>query len=245
MKRFIYIFICISLFGCTSQKNTSIWLIGDSTMAWKKPSRAPESGWGEGLKLFTNEQATIHNHAASGRSSLSFINEGRWQVVCDSLKRGDYVIIQFGHNDEKPDTARHTEPYGSFKANLDRFIKESKAKGGTPIICSSIVRRQFNEDGSLKDTHGDYIVASKRVAEESMVPYVDMETLTRKLVTEMGPEKSKEIYNYTSRKQDSTHLNNKGAIEIARLFVDEINKQQLDLSSYFRENNLVNNSISE
>ena len=220
------------LFVACKQQPINIWLAGDSTLAWKKPSRSPESGWGEGLKLYVNENTMVHNHAASGRSSKSFIDEGRWQNMVDSLKKGDYVIIQFGHNDEKTKEKLHTTPYGTFKENLKKFIEESKQKGANPIVCSSIVRRQFNPDGTLKDTHGDYIAAAEEIAKETKILYVDMESLTHELVTEMGPDKSKEIYNYTSRKQDSTHLNVKGAARVAELFVKEIKAQHLPLSAY-------------
>lgn len=219
---------------CNNPKPADIWMVGDSTMAWKKPSRNPESGWGEGMKLFVNEYGTIHNHAASGRSTLSFITEGRWKNVCDSLKSGDFVIIQFGHNDEKTNPKLYTIPYGTFSENLKMFIDQSRDKGAIPVVCSSIVRRQFDKDGQLIDTHGDYIAAACTVAKATNTPYIDMENLTRTLVTNMGPEKSKEIYNFTSRKQDSTHVNHKGAEVIARLFVDEVKKQKLPLDRYFK-----------
>ncbi|MFV0378501.1 MAG: rhamnogalacturonan acetylesterase [Mangrovibacterium sp.] len=233
MKSVLIVILSLLALGSSPRPKVSIWLIGDSTMAWKKPERAPESGWGEGLKQFVNGNATIRNHAASGRSSLNFINEGLWTDVCDSLQAGDYVIIQFGHNDEKSDTLRHTEPFDSYKDNLGKFIRESKKKGAIPVVCSSIVRRQFNPDGSLKDTHGDYIKATKQAAEETGTLYIDMEALTRELVTKMGPESSKQIYNYTTKKQDSTHLNFNGARAIAELFVDEIKAKQPCLFQYF------------
>ncbi len=234
MRFVLIVLLSFATFGFSPESQVAVWLIGDSTMAWKKPERAPESGWGEGLKQFSNGQALIHNHGASGRSSLSYINEGLWSNVYDSLKRGDYVIIQFGHNDEKTDSLRHTEPFGSFRNNLERFVRESREKGATPVICSSIVRRQFNPDGSLADTHGDYIKAARQVAEETQTLYVDMEALSRRLVTDMGPEYSKQIFNYTSRKQDSTHLNVSGAKAIAELFVREIHARQIDLAPLFK-----------
>ena len=201
-------------------------------MAAKSERRFPESGWGEGLKSFVRESAKIHNHAASGRSTLSFINEGRWQVVLDSLKKGDFLIIQFGHNDEKPDSTLHTKPYGSFKDNLKKFVEEARSKGARPIICSSVVRRHFTDDGELEDTHGDYIPATKEAASETNTPYVDMEALTADLVKRMGTEYSKAIYNFTKRKQDSTHPNQRGAKVNAYLFAKEVTAQKLPIARY-------------
>ncbi|PTN05918.1 rhamnogalacturonan acetylesterase [Mangrovibacterium marinum] len=231
---FSFLMFILLLVSCREQRATHIWLVGDSTMAWKKPSRAPESGWGEGLKLYVTGRATVHNHAASGRSTKSFLDEGRWQVVQDSLETGDFVIIQFGHNDEKADERLHTVAFGTFKENLKTMINETRLKGATPIVCSSIVRRQFRLDGSLKDTHGDYIVAAREIATETQTPYIDLESLSRELVTKMGPLASQEIYNYTTRKQDSTHLNVNGAKVIAGLFVAQVKSDQLPLAKYFK-----------
>lgn len=226
--------LSIILLSCKEPEQINIWMIGDSTMAWKKPSRAPESGWGEGLKQFVKENATVHNHAASGRSTRSFITEGRWDRVKDSINRGDFVIIQFGHNDQKSDSARHTEPFTSFKNYLKKFIEETRQRGGIPIVCSSIVRRQFDLMGQLIDTHGNYIPATKQAAQETQTPYIDMERLTSQWVTRLGIEESKTIYNYTDRKQDSTHLNHHGAEVFARLFVGEVKERHLPIMEYLK-----------
>ncbi|MEQ9376919.1 MAG: rhamnogalacturonan acetylesterase [Imperialibacter sp.] len=209
-------------------------LIGDSTMAPKSVKAYPELGWGEGLADFVTKKTKVHNHAVNGRSSLSFINEGRWQSVFDSLQKGDYVIIQFGHNDEKTDTARHTEPFGSYQDNIRKFIEEARKKGAIPIVCSSIVRRHFDAEGNLKDTHGDYIVAAEQIARETKTPYVNMEALTRQLVSGLGPEKSKDIFLFTDTKQDSTHLNVTGADIVAGLFVENAKGQGLSIARQFR-----------
>ncbi|MGY5356159.1 rhamnogalacturonan acetylesterase [Wenyingzhuangia sp. IMCC45467] len=237
MKLFLSaLLVVLCLTSCHVNKNVGIWMVGDSTMAKKKASRAPESGWGEGLKEYTNQKAKVHNHAASGRSSLSFITENRWKNVKDSLQKGDYVILQFGHNDEKAKEKLHTEPFGSFQQNMKMFIIEAREKGAIPIICSSIVRRHFDEHKQLIDTHGDYIIAAKEIVLETNTAYVDMESLTHDLVLSMGPEKSKEIYNFSGKKQDSTHLNFNGASVVAALFVKEVKKQHLPLAKFFRVN---------
>lgn len=226
-------FLTVVFMAFKNENPTSIWMIGDSTMAAKKAERYPESGWGVALADFVIDNAKVHNHAASGRSTLSFITEGRWKKVCDSLQKGDYVIIQFGHNDEKTDSKLHTEPFGSFKTNIKQFIDETKAKGATPIVCSSIVRRHFDASGNLIDTHGDYIKAAKEIAKETKTDYIDMELLTRKMVSDMGPDKSKEIYNFIGKRKDSTHLNVKGANAVAELFVKEVKREKLSLAVLF------------
>ncbi len=237
MKRIKILFF--SCFSCIffSQKGpdkVNIWMIGDSTMAPKSAQAYPESGWGEGLKEYVTNKAEVHNHAVNGRSSLSFINEGRWKSVYDSLQKGDYVIIQFEHNDEKADSTRHTDPFGSYQANIQKFIEEARSKGAIPIVCSSIVRRHFDASGALKDTHGDHIIGAKEIAEETNTPYVNMEALTRQLVSGLGPEKSKAIYLFTETKQDSTHLNVEGANRVAGLFVQQVKDNRLAIAAIFK-----------
>lgn len=227
--------VVIALLSFREARPISIWMIGDSTMAAKKAERYPESGWGVALADYDTDKAKVHNHAASGRSTLSFIAEGRWKKACDSLQKGDYVIIQFGHNDEKPDEKLHTEAFGTFKTNIKKFIDETRGKGAIPVVCSSIVRRHFDKSGNLIDTHGDYIKAAKEVALETKTVYIDMEALTRKVVFEMGPVKSKEIYNFIGKRQDSTHLNVKGAKLVAELFVKEVKRKKMPLAAYFKD----------
>lgn len=123
---------------------TTIFMIGDSTMA-NKPLKDgnPERGWGQMLPGFLSEEIIVDNHAKNGRSSKSFIDEGLWQKVIDKVQPGDYVFIQFGHNDEKPKPDRHTDPGTTFDDNLRKFVNETRAKGGRPVLFNSIVRRNF------------------------------------------------------------------------------------------------------
>ena len=245
-KSIVFIFIGLFALAFLSFKNggkVNIWMIGDSTMANKKPEAAPETGWGMVMNEFVSKDAVVHNHALNGRSSKSFLNEGRWKEVYDSIQPGDYVIIQFGHNDEKPNPKLHTDPATTYKELIKKYIDETRAKAANPIVCSSIVRRHFDENGNLKQTHGDYIKAAQEIARETNTPYVDMEALTRKFVAELGPEKSKSIYlfckpgEYPNRKngvQDSTHLNTFGAGLVAGLFVKDVKKQKLSLGGFLR-----------
>lgn len=235
--------IMILILSFKGPEKVNIWIIGDSTAANKKAEVAPETGWGMVLQDFFNEGVKVHNHAVNGRSSKSFLSEGRWKSVCDSLQKNDYVIIQFGHNDEKPDSVRHTDPFTTYKKTLKLYIDEARSKEAIPIVCSPIVRRHFDSAGNLKDTHGDYIKAAREIAGETQTLFIDMEAKTRKLVAESGPEKSKSLFlfckpgEYINRPngvQDSTHLNSYGAHLVAGLFVDGVKELKLPLISFLK-----------
>ena len=211
-------FIALFVFSAfTTDRTVTIFMIGDSTMANKSLNGGNrERGWGHVLGGFFSEEVHVDNHAVNGRSSKSFIDEGRWAVVLDKIKPGDYVFIQFGHNDEKADSARHTEPGTTFDDNLRRFVKETREKGGIPVLFNSIVRRSFGhnehavaeddmrkdmskdmmaEEGNvLVDTHGKYLDSPRRVAEELEVPFVDMNKITHDLVEGLGAEASKKLF---------------------------------------------------
>ncbi|NDP26876.1 MAG: rhamnogalacturonan acetylesterase [Flavobacterium sp.] len=244
MKWISILLLLISL-NCFAQKPT-IYGIGDSTMANKiKPEENPERGWGQMLPLFFNDNITIDNRAVNGRSTKSFIAEKRWDDIYKILKKGDYVFIQFGHNDAKEkDSLRYTNPHTAYRHNLIRFVTETRAKGATPIIFSSIARRNFNESGVLISTHGDYTLEARLVAQEYNVPFIDMEYYSELLEQSYGPEKSKQLHlyfkageipYYKEDKADDTHLGVKGATAIAKIAVEELKKTNLDIVKYIRK----------
>lgn len=191
------------------------------------PEENPERGWCQLFPLFLNENATLKNYAVNGRSSRSFILEKRWDTVYNQLKKGDYVFIQFGHNDQKIKAPkRYTNPYTAYRNNLIKFVTETRKKGANPILFSSIVRRNFNAFGTLVDTHGAYPEVVRLVAKEYKVPFVDLQYLTEKLEESYGVENSKklhlhylenEIPYYPKGKKDNTHLSVLGATEVAKL----------------------------
>lgn len=212
----------------------TIYSIGDSTMSNRKAG-TNEAGWGQMLPEHLTDAIRVDNHAQAGRSTKSFISEGRWQAVLNLLQPGDYVFIQFGHNDEKEDEARHTEPMTTFKDNLRRFITEAQDKGATPVLFNAMVRRKFGPDGKLQNTHGDYIRAPFEVAEEMAIPYVDAEQLSRQLVEQLGPEDSKQLFMwYPPKKKDDTHLNRKGALQMSKLFLDAAAEVVPELKAYIK-----------
>lgn len=217
------------------ENRITVFTIGDSTMANKKAEVAPETGWCQVFNRFVDETVEIKNRAMNGRSSKSFIGEGRWKAILDSLKAGDYVFIQFGHNDQKiKDSTKYTEPFTTYRKNLERYVRETREKGAIPILFTSIVRRKF-ENGSLVDTHSNYPVAMRQLAIEMNVPLIDLQLLTAGAVTALGDEVSKSIYLWTSPtdkypegRKDDTHLNTDGAILVARLAAQQL--LQLDNS---------------
>ncbi len=212
----------------------TIFSIGDSTMA-NKGEGTEEAGWCQLLNEHLSDAIIVDNHAQNGRSSKSFITEGRWKRVLDLLQKGDYVFIQFGHNDEKADTTRHTDANTSFKDNLRRFITEAEDKGAQPVLFNSMVRRKFDESGKLTNTHGEYIKAPFEVAEEMGVPYVDAEELSRTLVESLGPEQSKSLFMwFPPKKQDDTHLNHTGARKMSKLFLDAAAEVVPSLKKYVK-----------
>lgn len=238
MKKYIILTFLITTI-CFAQK-TTIYTIGDSTMANKKdPERNPEHGWAQVLQPFFKDSFVIENKAVNGRSTKSFINEKRWDSIYKKLKKGDYVFIEFGHNDEKiEDSTRYTNPHTSYRYNLIRFVKESREKGAIPILLTSIARRNFNEKGVLVPTHGDYPLATRLVAQEYKVPFIDLEYYTELLEQSYGPEKSKQLHlhfktgenaYYDKDKADDTHLSLKGATAIAQIVVNQI-KESTDPS---------------
>lgn len=238
----ILIILSIVLFASCSQDKLpiNVFTIGDSTMANKKLKVAPETGWGQVLNQFFDDQVTIHNHAVNGRSSKSFIEQGRWQTVLDSLQKGDYVFIQFGHNDQKfKDSTRFTEPFGEYTENLTKYVSESRDKGATPILFTSIVRRKFNENGKLIDTHTDYPVAVRKLAKEMNVPLIDLQQITVNLVQNMGDEPSKKLYLWTAPnerfpegRKDDTHLCIEGAVKVAELVSLELKQLSIELAKH-------------
>ena len=130
----------------------TVFMIGDSTMANKDTTGGKqERGWGMVLQQYFDDGVVVDNHAVNGRSSKSFINEGRWEKVLAKIKPGDYVFIQFGHNDEKPKPDRHTDPGSTFDDNLRKFVNETREKGGIPVLFNAVVRRNF----ALKEQKND------------------------------------------------------------------------------------------
>ena len=224
MRKYIALSVIAALVlvfsAAVEDKTTTIFIIGDSTAAKKDLSTgSPERGWGMALQCyFDSAYIRVDNHAVNGRSSKSFIDEGRWDKVLSAMKPGDYVIIQFGHNDEKPAVERHTDPGSTFDYNLAKFVRETRERGGIPILMNPVVRRNFaqkplkNDDDeklrnttfadgsklvegdSLIDTHGLYKVAPRDVARRMYCHFIDANQITHDLEQSLGVEGSKKLH---------------------------------------------------
>jgi len=139
----------------TIEKKPRIFLIGDSTIANKAAEVAPETGWGMIFPQYIDLE--VNNHAVNGRSTKSFRTLGHWAKVFEQLQPGDWVFIQFGHNDSKEsDTSRYAAPHTDYRKNLVRYINEIRSKGAKPLLITPVMRRKFDEQGNFVDQHGDY-----------------------------------------------------------------------------------------
>lgn len=193
---------------------------------------------------FFRDPAMIQNHAVNGRSTKSFINEGRWTRVLNAIVPGDFVIIEFGHNDEKiKNTAVGTDPNTEFRDNLRRFIHDVKNKHATPILATPIARRKFDTTGKLVPSHGIYPDVMRAVAAEEHVALLDLERATEKWLQAVGDEPSKAFFMWIppgtnpkipQGKQDDTHLVDAGAVKVASLAAEEIRAQNLPLARWLK-----------
>lgn len=218
-------------------------MIGDSTMA-NKPLDLPERGWGMALGQFLFDPMMMHNHAVNGRSTKSFIDEGRWEKVVTTLQPGDFVIIQFAHNDEKKeDPKRYADPATLFRDNLRRFIREARAKQASPILATPVCRRKFDSAGKLVDTHGAYPAAVRAVAKEENVPLIDLERATATWLQAAGDAPSRKFFMWMEPgthpkipdgRKDDTHFVEAGAVKVAELAAAEIRAQNLPLAKWLK-----------
>jgi lysophospholipase L1-like esterase len=228
-------------FVAPQKKKIKIYLIGDSTMCTYEPNRAPLTGWGMPFINFFDSTVTIDNRARGGRSTRTFISENRWQPIADSLHEGDYVLIQFGHNDEAKEEKykdRYT-PVPDYKTNLIKFITESRSKKAVPVLITPVTRMRFDKDGKMEETHKEYSAAVWEVAKQYNAPVIDLDGKSRELLQQFGPSDAKLLFmqldslehpDYPAGQKDNTHFNEYGARRIAELVLAEIRRLKLDLA---------------
>ena len=217
----------------------AIFLVGDSTLSSYDSSRAPRAGWGQVLEGLLNNCVKVHNHAASGRSSKSFINEGRLDAIDRSISPGDYLLIQFGHNDKHLDEKRFTEPYSTFQSYLQQYIDTARAHQAQPVLITPVQCRSFDGDGVFQESHGDYPDAMRQLASANNVPLIDLTAKSRILLERFGAERSKQLFlwfqpgeheNYPEGVQDDTHFSDYGAKEIAKLIIEGCKELKLPVT---------------
>ncbi len=239
MKRMLFIaFLGLMAFTTREQTKIKVWLIGDSTMSIKDVKAYPETGWGMPFKNFFDSSVTVDNRAKNGRSTKTFLSEGLWKPVVENLSEGDYVLIQFGHNDEvKTKTSYSTE--SEFTANLTRYVLESRSKKAVPVLITPVARRKFDSLGHIVSTHEVYAELVRRVASDLHVPLIDLDKKSQALLQQMGPETSKFLFNYLEPgehpnypdgKMDDTHFSELGARKMAEIVLAEIRFMKLDLA---------------
>ena len=217
-----------------------VYLIGDSTMSIKQVKAYPETGWGMPFAAFFDETVTVDNRAQNGRSTKTFIAENRWQPVANELHEGDYVFIQFGHNDEVPTKGSYT-PEVNFTANLKRFVNETRSRKGLPILLTPVARRKFDAVGKIEETHAAYAELVRAVARETNTPLIDLDRSSQALLQQFGLEDSKLLFNhlapgehpnYPDGREDNTHFNELGARRMAELVLADIRALKLGLADH-------------
>lgn len=218
----------------------TVHLIGDSTMATKRIAMYPQAGWGMPFQYFFDSSVTVANHAAGGTSTRTFMSQGRWEKALTALGEGDYVFIQFGHNDEGKLKPSYTTP-DEFKQNLRKYVTDSRSKKALPILITPVSRRIFDSAGRITETHKVYSALVKEVAAELSVPLIDLDTKSRDLYQSFGEENSKFLFNHLAKGEhpnypdgveDNTHFSELGARKIAQLILEEVKRLNLPLAAF-------------
>ena len=225
-------------------KKPTIFLIGDSTIANKPLDDNPERGWGQLFPNYMTDGVEIQNHAVNGRSTKSFIREHKWDTVMSRLKAGDFVMIQFGHNDQKVEDSNRSAPaHTLYKENLVRFVNDVRSKGATPILITPVMRRKFDAAGKFVDQHGDYPGVVKEVAAMMKVSVIDLHKSSEALIVKEGVENSRRFFlnipanhfkNYKGKEEDNTHFSEYGASSMASLVCQSIKDQNLALTKFLK-----------
>lgn len=250
MKKFnafllVFCILLVNVTGLSAEEEpVSIFVAGDSTAASYEAAVAPLTGWAQVLHEFLPSHIKVENHAVSGKSAKSFVDEGRLDAIADKISKGDYLLIQFGHNDQKiEDQTRYTNPESTFKDYLKRYIEKAKLKGAIPILVTPIERRRFS-DGKAQPTLTLYAEAMKKLASDEGVTVIDLSELSLKLYDFLGEENSKQLFmilqpgdspNYPGGITDNTHLCDYGAREITKVFLSELSKTSLPIAKYVKD----------
>ncbi len=232
------VLLCVLASNANAENATAqrIFIVSDSTASDYGPERAPRTGWGQVLTEYFDSGVAIHNHAQSGRSSRSFIQQGFLKPIERELATGDLLLIQFGHNDEKIDDAtRYNEPHAAFPRWLMRYIDLARARDAVPILITPVARRLF-EHGKPVDSHALFAQAVRQLAESRHIALIDLNASSMRLISALGDNGSKHYYLYdpVSASTDNTHFNRHGASAIACLVAGALVEQQPALAKHAR-----------
>lgn len=241
MKKAVLFIITLGMMSFTfpEKKKIKIFMAGDSTMSIKEIKAYPETGWGMPFVHFWDSTVTVVNRAKNGRSTKTFISERLWKSIYDEAGEGDYVFIQFGHNDEAKEKLERYATPDTFKMNLTKFIKETRDKKATPVLLTPVSRRKFDKEGKAAETHVAYSALVREVAKEQKVLFIDLDAKSMELYQQFGPEHSKLLFlqlkpgehpNYPDGRDDNTHFNELGARLIAQIVLKEIRELKPELA---------------
>lgn len=251
-KYFVLLLLGISLTILAENKPVTIWMIGDSITQTYKSYQAPLAGIGQALPEYCKPGVKIENHAVSGTSTKSFCDRGYWKPVIAGIKKGDYLLIKFGHNDQKRSKPKvYAEAKTAYRKNLTKFVKAAKSKGAHPVLITSMCRRVFDKKGNLRHSLKDYPKYCRIVAKEQNIPLIDLNNISFTKISAMSKEESKKLYNhvppnskypYWNKKSkgnpqghiDNSHLNLNGARIVAGWLVDDAKKQKIELAKLFK-----------
>lgn len=230
---FILVFLTGISFSC--KKEFTVFLAADSTVKAYGKNNFPQQGWGKALENKFESTVSFDNRARGGRSTKSFIAEGLWDELLDSIHRGDVVMIQFGHNDHDKRKEERYTPIDEYRQNLEKFIKDVQLRKAVPVLVTPVAMRSFKDD-TYYDGHGDYPKVMRELAKMLNVDLIDLNLRSGEKIEELGFEGSKDLYmnlepgiekNFPDGKKDNTHFSEKGAGIMADLIVEEIQKQKL------------------
>lgn len=230
---------CICALEITKAEDVvTVFLAGNSTVVDQDDD--PWCSWGQMFPRFLKQGIVVANHAESGLSLGSFISGNRLKKVLSTMKSGDYIFIEFGHNDMK-EKGPNDGAYKSYTERMKLFVTETRKKGGIPVIVSPANRRSFGEDGKITNSLMDYPAAAKKVAQDLNVPFIDLNAMTKTLYETLGPENSKKafvIYPANSfpgepnALNDNTHFNSYGAYQLAKCVIEGIRANNLGIKKY-------------
>ena len=237
-----FVWLIGSGFYALNDRKPTVFLVGDSTVSTFAARYAPMTGWGHEFHEFFTDDVTVDNRAIAGKSSRSFIEEGKWARVLRDIQPGDYLFIQFGHNDQKQDH-RYTIPYTTYQDFLTQYVQETRHRGGIPILVTSVMRRRFRH-GKMYDTHGNYPPAVRALADELEVPLIDLHQRSFTHFDQLGEEATKDIFlwlkpgeekNYSRGLEDNTHFSRYGAREVGKLVIAGLKTLDLPLKNYLKD----------
>ena len=233
--------LCLS-HGLSAQDHPTVFLVGDATVATLPERYAPMAGWGHFLPLFLAEEVTVENRAQVGKSSRSFIEEGHWNQVAADLRPGDYVLIQFGYNDQKKGY-RSTDPHTTYAQFLSRYVRDTRAQGAIPILVTPVAQRKYDRQFQLQPSHGQYPAAMRILTDSLDVPLLDLYRKSFVYLDSLGYAATQPLFmwyapgeaaNFPQGIQHDTYLSETGAQAVAQRLVEAIRESDNPLKEHLK-----------